>query len=195
MDKAVMHIDDVKAQEPGAGLSQRKAYRGAFPGLRPLRSIASILLASLLIGSLLIALSFYTPCYILKVEGAEVGYVRSPAMLTDSKEQVGEQIAKILGHEYTLDVDVDMSFAIAPKQELLSYSRLSEMLYGSSEDVKPAYELTVDGVSVGVVEDVGILNETMEEIKNQYVSENTEKYILLGSLESPGNTFQKRNLY
>lgn len=180
MDKAMMHIDDVKAQEPGMELSPRRAQGGAFRGLPLLRSIASILLASLLIGSLLIAMSFYTPCYILKVEGAEVGYVRSQDMVTESTKQVGEEIAQILGRDYALNVDVDMTFAIAPKQELLSYSRLSEMLYGSSEDIKPAYELTVDGVSLGMVEDIELLNETLETVKEQYVSENTEEVYFAG---------------
>ncbi|MDF2838448.1 MAG: Metalloendopeptidase [Evtepia sp.] len=141
---------------------------------RPLRSALPFLGLSICVGALTVMLALYTPCYELTVDGSQVGPVRNHKMVAQTVEEVEGQVSNILGKDYTLDVQMDYHLTIAAKDDLLSYSRLSDELYRTVPDIKEAYVLTVDGVYLGAAGDQAVLDGALSNIQKQYVTENTK---------------------
>lgn len=142
--------------------------------LRPLRSALPFLALSICVGALAVILALYTPCYILTVDGAQVGPVRNHKMVAQTVEQVEGQVSYILGKEYALDVQMEYRLTMAAKADLLSYSRLSDALCKAVPDIKEAYVLTVDGVYLGAAQDQAVLDQALSDMQKQYVTKNTK---------------------
>lgn len=142
---------------------------------RPLRSALPFLALSLCVGALAVILALYTPCYTLSIDGTQVGPVRSHKMVAQTAQQVEGQVSYLLGKEYHLNVQMDYQLTIAAKDDLLSYSRLSDELYGTVPDIKEAYVLTVDGVNVGAAETQQVLNQVLSDMQNQFTTEKTKE--------------------
>lgn len=140
---------------------------------RPLRSALPFLALSICVGALTVLLALYTPCYILTVDGSQVGPVRNHKMVAQTVEEVNGQVSNILGREYQLNLKLDYHLSVAAKDDLLSYSRLSDALYGAVPDIKEAYVLTVDGVYLGAAGDQAVLEQALSDMEKPYTTEKT----------------------
>lgn len=151
------------------------AHREALRVQRPLRSALPFLLSSISVGALVVLLSLYTPCYQLSVSGSEVGLVQSRDQVSQTAHQVEEQVSHILNRDYTLALDNQYHFTVAAKDNLMSYSELSEALYAAVPDIKPAYVLTVDGAELGASADKAVLDAALLEMQAPYLAEKTQE--------------------
>lgn len=142
---------------------------------KPLRSALPFLALSICIGMFSILLALYTPCYTLTLEGNTVGHVRNHQVVEQTAQQVEEQIGLILGRDYSLDLEMNYRVAMTSKENLLSYTHLSEAMYSAVPDIKQAYVLTVDGEYLGAAQEKTVLDGALQEIRNQYVKENTKE--------------------
>ena len=150
-------------------------YREQLRVARPLRSALPFLALSLSLGALMVLLALYTPCYQLSVNGVQVGPVHSREMVAQSVTQVEGQVSRILDQSYTLNVDLGYQFVVAAKEDLLSYSRLSDAFYQAVPDIKEAYVLTVDGVNLGSSGEKAVLDQALVDLQQQYRKENTKE--------------------
>lgn len=166
---------DTQARYSLGNFLRTTAHREALRVQRPLRSALPFLAISLTMGALAILLALYTPCYNLTVNGAPAGLVQSHEVVEQTLTQVEGQVSLIVGHDYSMNVDLGYNLTVAAKANLVSYSRLSESLYAAVPEIKPAYVLTVDGNYLGAAADKAVLDAALTTMQNPYVGETTKK--------------------
>ena len=115
----------------------------------------------------------YTPSYVVTVDGADVGLVKSQSVFEQVETRVESRASDILGYEYSLDHEVSYDFALAKRGELTPVAELESYLFDTIDEVIKGYSLTVDGQFIGAVQDRAELDALLDEIKAPYVNENT----------------------
>ncbi len=83
------------------------------------------------------------------------------------------QVSEILGEEYKLDSNVEMSKALVPKERLGSSDEMKDSLLNKIDKINKSYILTVDGVIIGASEDKSLLQGILDKIVSKYTNENT----------------------
>ncbi len=142
---------------------------------RPVLSVLSFLALSLLIGATTVFAVLYTPCRAVTVEGQLVGAVASAQVLERSITQVEEEVSDILGEAYTFHSNVEDTLAFHRKDDIMTNAYLSEALYASVAEIKPAYILAMDGETVGLVKEQTMLSGVLDQIKEVYVTRETQE--------------------
>lgn len=150
-------------------------HREALRVQRPLRSALPFLASSLTLGALAILLALYTPCYSLSVNGVPVGLVINHEVVDQTFTQVEGQVSRILERDYSMSLGLDYDLTVATKDDLISYSRLSDSIYAAVPDIKQAYVLSVDGNYLGAAEDKSVLDAALATIQSPYMSETTKE--------------------
>ena len=136
----------------------------------------SFLAGSAALGVALTLTTLYSSSYHVLVDGQEVGVVADQAVVTNAIAQVERQGSRLLGNPYQVSGDVDYRFGLTLKSELDSQKTIEHYFYQQLDEASVElrkYQVNVNGVAVGAVEDQDQLNALLEELKNQYVNENT----------------------
>ena len=136
----------------------------------------SFLAVSAALGVALTLTTLYSSSYHVLVDGQEVGVVADQAVVTNAIAQVERQGTRLLGNPYQVSGDVDYRFGLTLKSELDSQKTIEHYFYQQLDEASVElrkYQVTVNGVAVGAVEDQDQLDALLEELKNQYVNENT----------------------
>ena len=136
----------------------------------------SFLAASAALGVALTITTLYAPSYAVTLDGESVGVVADQAMVTDAIRQVEEEGSSLLGYDYQVEGQVDYQFTLTLKSELSSETEIENYFYGQLSSLSSHLrkcEVLVGGQSIGVVKDEDALNELLQSIKDQYVTENT----------------------
>lgn len=136
----------------------------------------SFLAVSAALGVALTLTTLYSSSYHVLVDGQEVGVVADQAVVTNAIAQVERQGSRLLGNPYQVSGDVDYRFGLTLKSELDSQKTIEHYFYQQLDEASVElrkYQVNVNGVAVGAVEDQDQLNALLEELKNQYVNENT----------------------
>ena len=84
--------------------------------------------------------------------------------------------SELLGYDYQVDGNIDYSFTLSLKSDLSQPQDISNYFYSQLNDLSDqlrAYEVSVDGRAIGTVRDRDALNAMLEELKSQFVNENT----------------------
>lgn len=144
----------------------------AFGG-RPVLDPVPFLAAAAVIGVAATVGVVYTPSYVVTVDGADVGLVKSQSVFEQVETRVESRASDILGYEYSLDHEVSYDFALAKRGELTPVAELESYLFDTIDEVIKGYSLTVDGQFIGAVQDRAELDALLDEIKAPYVNENT----------------------
>ena len=135
----------------------------------PFLAIAGVVSAALIVGTL------YTPGYVVSVDGLTVGTVTEPSVFENVIDRVESRASAILGHEYTLDHEVEYTFALTKKDDISSVSVFETYLFNQIGEVMKSYVLTVDGEFIGASTDKAALDAMLDELAAPYVTENTVK--------------------
>lgn len=135
----------------------------------PFLAIAGVVSAALIVGTL------YTPGYVVSVDGLTVGTVTEPSVFENVIDRVENRASAILGHEYTLDHEVEYTFALTKKDDISSVSVFETYLFNQIGEVMKSYVLTVDGEFIGASTDKAALDAMLDELAAPYVTENTVK--------------------
>ena len=152
-------------------------FHGAAAGNRAVGPI-SFLLVSAALGSALTLTTLYSTSYAVVVDGQQVGVVADQSVVDHAIETVESQGSQLLGYDYQVDADVDYEFTLTLKTDLNDEQTIRNYFYEQLTEVTDelrSYEVVVDGRSIGVVKDEAALMDMLEELKDQYTTDNTVK--------------------
>lgn len=136
----------------------------------------SFLGISAALGVALTLTTLYTTSYAVTVDGEPVGVVADQSVVAEAIQQVEQDGSSLLGYDYQVKGSIDYQFALTLKTDLTSETEVANYFYGQLTEVSDRLhksEVLVDGQSIGVVKDEDALNEMLEELKDQYVTEDT----------------------
>lgn len=133
----------------------------------PFLAISAVAALALVVGTV------YTPSYVVTVDGQALGTVTDPAVFERVVERVESRAANILGHDYTLDQEVEYTFALTQKDAISSVSSFETYLFNQIGEVMKSYVLTVDGKFIGAAADRSELDTMLEHLAQPYVTDNT----------------------
>ena len=128
------------------------------------------------LGLALTITTLYSPSNSVTVDGQEIGVVADQSMVSDAIQKVETEGTALLGHDYDIQGQVDYQFALTLKTELTPQEDIETFFYGQLNQVSDQlreYRVSVGGQVIGVVKDEAALNEMLEAMKAQYVTENT----------------------
>ena len=137
---------------------------------------ASFLAAAGALGVALTITTLYSPSYAVTMNGQEVGVVADQGMVAAAIQQVEAEGSSLLGYDYQVEGELDYQFTLTLKSDLSSETEIENYFYGQLSNVSSHLrkcQVSVDGQVIGVVKDEAALKEMLEELKNQYVTENT----------------------
>ncbi|WP_312699250.1 M23 family metallopeptidase [Sedimentibacter sp.] len=120
--------------------------------------------------------SLYVPAYEITINGENIGAVADTSVFEQTVDSVETQVSEILGEEYKLDSNVEMSKALVPKERLGSSDEMKDSLLNKIDKINKSYILTVDGVIIGASEDKSLLQGILDKIVSKYTNENTTYY-------------------
>ena len=128
------------------------------------------------LGAALTVSTMYSTSYAVTVDGEYIGRVAEQEMVEKAIKTVETQGTRMLGTEFQVEGDVDYQFALTLKSDLNSQKEMEDYFYDQLDEVSTElrmYELMVNGESMGIVKNFDMLNQTLDDIKAQYVNENT----------------------
>ncbi len=117
--------------------------------------------------------TLYGPAYTVTVDGVELGLVNSMDAVAEAVERVESRASSILGYDYTLDQNVEYSFQVALKEDLVPVSTVETYLFDQIGEVMKTSVLSVNGQVIGAADDDAALTAMLDAIKAPYVNENT----------------------
>lgn len=136
-------------------------------GPAPFLALAGVVAAALVVSTV------YAPGYVVTVDGVDLGTVSEPAVFERVIQRVEARASAILGYDYTMDQDVEYTFALTPKDKLSSVGVFETYLFNQVGEVMKSYVLTVDGELIGAAADKAELDGMLEELAAPYVTEDT----------------------
>ena len=110
------------------------------------------------------------------VDGEQVGVVSDREVVDQAIADVEAQGSSLLGYDYQVQGDIGYQFALTLKTDLSSQNQIEDYFYSQLNDVSVTLrkcQVVVDGQTVGVVKDETALRDMLDQLKNQYVNENT----------------------
>ena len=128
-----------------------------------------------LVAAALVVSTVYTPSYVVTVDGRDLGIVAEPAVFESVVERVENRASAILGYEYTLDQDVEYTFALTQKDRISPIGTFETYLFNNVGEVMKSYVLTVDGRFIGAAADKADLDSMLEELAAPYTTDDTVK--------------------
>ena len=137
---------------------------------------ASFLVVSAALGVALTLTTLYAPSYAVTVDGEQVGVVSDREVVDQAIADVEAQGSSLLGYDYQVQGDIGYQFALTLKTDLSSQNQIEDYFYSQLNGVSVTLrkcQVVVDGQTVGVVKDETALRDMLDQLKNQYVNENT----------------------
>ena len=150
-------------------------FHGAAAGTLTVGPVSFLLVAGAL-GTALTLTTLYSTSYAVIVDGQEVGVVADQSVVDEAIQTVETRGSELLGYDYQVDGNIDYSFTLSLKSDLSQPQDISNYFYSQLNDLSDqlrAYEVSVDGRAIGTVRDRDALNAMLEELKSQFVNENT----------------------
>ena len=99
---------------------------------------------------------------------------------------VESQGSQLLGYDYQVDAQVDYEFGLTLKSDLNDEQTIRNYFYEQLTEVSDelrACEVVVNGRAIGVVKDETALTNMLEELKEQYTTENTQEATFVEPLQ------------
>ena len=170
-----------------ARINARRAAHITHGALSVQRAVgpASFLTISAALGVALTLTTLYTTSYAVTVDGEKGGVVADQAVVADAIQTVEQEGSSLLGYDYQVKGDVNYQFALTLKSDLTAEEEIEDYFYEQLNTVSDHLrkcEVVVDGKPVGVVKDEDALRDMLDEMKNQYVNENTTSSEFVESL-------------
>lgn len=136
----------------------------------------SFLLVSAALGTALTLTTLYSTSYAVLVDGEQVGVVADQSVVDDAIATVEAQGSQLLGYDYQVQGDLDYEFTLTLKSDLTQEREIQNFFYEQLTEVSDqlrTYQVSVNGRTIGVVKDEESLNEMLDEMKEQYITEDT----------------------
>lgn len=136
---------------------------------------------SFLVGSAALAVALtltalYSPSYAVTVDGEQVGVVADQEVVAQAIQAVEEAGTNILGYDYQVEGDIQYQFEVSLRSDLSQQSDIQDYFFTQLDEVSGElrmYQVSVDGVTVGVIKNEEDLNQLLDNMKAKYTTENT----------------------
>ena len=128
------------------------------------------------LGVSLTLTTLYTTSYAVTLDGDPVGVVADQSVVDQAIREVEAEGSSLLGYDYRVEGDLDYQFALTLKTDITQETEIEDYFYQQLNEVSDHLkkcQVSVDGQVIGVVKDEDTLNNMLEELKDQYVNENT----------------------
>ena len=177
-DRRKQVVQDWKIFREWARIHLRRAAHITHGALAVQRAVgpATFLGIAAALGVALTLTTLYTPSYAVTLDGEPVGVVADQGVVENAIDQVESAGTSLLGYDYQVKGDVEYQFALTLKSDITQDSDIQNFFYGQLDEASVHLrqcQVSVGGQVIGVVKDEDALNEMLEELKNQYVNENT----------------------
>lgn len=173
-----VYVPSAPAARTRSRIDSLRARLAAQPLLAP--AIFLALWAVLAVSAVL--LLYYTPAFIVSVNGVEQGNVSTLSVFHMAEHRAEAEASEILGYDYRFDTLVSFRKGLVKKDSLVTTAQLQEQLLSSVDEIVTGYSLSVDGTYVGTVADRSILDTALEALKARYVDDNTFQVSLSGQV-------------
>ena len=177
-DRRKQVVQDWKIFREWARIHLRRAAHITHGALAVQRAVgpASFLGVSAALGLALTITTLYSSSYAVTVDGEKVGVVADQDIVSAAIQEVEAEGSSLLGYDYQVEGDIDYQFTLTLKTELDGEKEIENYFYdqlNSVSDHLRKYQVSVDGEVIGVVKDEAALNEMLDQMQDQYVTENT----------------------
>lgn len=136
----------------------------------------AFLLTSGTLGLAMTLSALYTASYVVTIDGIEMAVVENPEVVQQAVAQVEAQGLEIFGEVYHIESDISYQFGLHLNNELSDSSGIEHYLYSQLDDLGSAlirYEVLLEGVPLGIVPSESVLDKILEEILDEYRTEDT----------------------
>ena len=136
----------------------------------------SFLAGSAALAVALTLTALYSPSYAVTVDGEQVGVVADQEVVAQAIQAVEEAGTNILGYDYQVEGDIQYQFEVSLRSDLSQQSDIQDYFFTQLDEVSGElrmYQVSVDGVTVGVIKNEEDLNQLLENMKAKYTTENT----------------------
>ena len=136
----------------------------------------SFLLVAGALGAALTLTTLYSTSYAVIVNGQELGVVADQSVVDRAIQTVESRGSQLLGYDYKVDSHIDYSFTLTLKSDLSREQDISNYFYGQLNELSDqlrAYQITLDGRTIGVIKDEAALNAVLDGIKGEFVTDAT----------------------
>ena len=134
---------------------------------------AIFLTVALSLASAAVLGTFFTPCQEVAVDGVSLGLVSSRYAVEQAIGKVEARATRILGYDYTLEHQMDYTFHMALREDLIPVSDVETYLFDQIGEVMQTSVLTVNGQKLGAFDDAAGLELLLSSLKAPFVNENT----------------------
>lgn len=133
-------------------------------------SVSSLVAISMILSSM------YTPSLAVSVNGEQLGIVADRSTIDQVVQKVEEQAVSYLGYEIPVTEGMDYEYGVILKADLTGDENIQDYFQEQLDVIKEKVrqcEVLVDGQHVAIIKDENAIQDVLEEIKAQYVNENT----------------------
>lgn len=131
------------------------------------------LLLSAVIGVSSVISALYVPSYVITVEDAVVGTIRSEAAFEAVVDRVEARTSSILDRDYRLELAPTFDFTFTKKGDLTPIAQIESYLFSGVDEVIRTCSLSVNGTFMGAAKSQEELDAILNRVKAPYVTEHT----------------------
>lgn len=144
-----------------------------FSAAHPLKaSLPFLCLTGVVMTSVILASSF-TLCYRVDAQGQSLAFFQSEETYDVAVTQAEERASAILNTNYSLNQDLSVQTALAPRNSLETLPGVTDSIMEIIPELEHVYTLSVDGAVVGAAEDADTISQALTLVKEHYTTPET----------------------
>ena len=143
---------------------------------------AIFLTLALAVSSTAVLTHLYSPCVQVSVDGVDMGLIQDQAMVEAAVDRVEARASRILGYDYVLEQNISYQPQLALREEQATTANLETYLFDQIGEVMQTSMLTVNGQSLGAVDDADALSALLDSILQRYQNEHTISAVFVESV-------------
>lgn len=144
---------------------RRREQREASHAAHPLRTSLPFLCLSGVVLAGAITAASCTLCYQVEAQGQTLAFFQDPGTYDQAVAQAENRASQILEAPVSLNQDLTLTTALAPKDQIESLSGVTGSILESIPQLDHVYTLTVDGTTVGVNGDADVITQALNLVK------------------------------
>ena len=152
---------------------RRREQREAAHAAHPLRTSLPFLCLSGVVLAGAITAASCTLCYQVEAQGQTLAFFQDPGTYDQAVAQAEDRASQILEAPVSLNQDLTLTTALAPKDQIESLSGVTGSILESIPQLDHVYTLTVDGTTVGVNGDADVITQALNLVKEHYTTDET----------------------
>lgn len=143
---------------------------------------AIFLTLSLSLASTAALVHLYSPCVQVSINGVDMGLIQSQTLVETAVDRVESRASRILGYDYVLDQAITYQPRLTLREEQATATHVETYLFDRIGEVMQTSMITVNGQTLGAIDDADALSALLDSIMAPYVNENTLSAVFMESV-------------